>query len=105
MPYAPVYQSWQRLRDYCEKFKWIDPTTHLPTIGYSVPKGIKQWERVPFHITYVTGDGKLEKGYCTCIKVDRRTHKRMLQFVESKQIRWVRDYFVIEVDGTRFINH
>ncbi len=105
MPKITPIQSWNHLRDYCEKFRWPDPRTGIITEGYNPPSSVnkKDVERVPFFIRYITGKGRVESGYCVCLKVNRRRHQRMVQFVESQQIRIVRDYLVIEVNGTRFV--
>jgi len=88
-----------------EKWSWEDPATHLRTTGYNVPSGVHGAKQVPVFIKFVTQSGKLEQGNVICLKVNRRKHQRMVQFVESKEIRIVCDYLVIEVDGTRFLTH
>ncbi len=105
MPTHSPTLSWHHIRNYCEKFRWRDPRSHLLTEGYNPPKSVpeKEIERVPFYIKFITGKGKVEEGYCICLKVVRKRHQRMVQFVESKEIRWVRDYLVMEINGTRFV--
>lgn len=129
MPTKQPSTSWQRIRDYTEKFQWRDKRTGLMTTGYNPPVGAQDLSRVPFFIRYVTGKGRLEQGNAVCLKVDRRKHLRMIQFVtdpslmptsarvsarsripalptrSSSAIRYVRDYLIIEIDGTRFITH
>lgn len=136
MPTKQPSTSWQRIRDYTEKFQWRDKRTGLMTTGYNPPVGAQDLSRVPFFIRYVTGKGRLEQGNAVCLKVDRRKHLRMIQFVtdpslthtsarasgripasgaqsrvpalparSSNAIRFVRDYLIIEIDGTRFITH
>ena len=39
------------------------------------------------------------------LKVNLRKMQRMVKFVNSNQVRWVRDYLVIEVDGMRVMTH
>lgn len=105
MPRNASYMSWVHIRDYCEKFRWTDPHTKLVTEGYNPPSTIPQdqIERVPFSIKYITSKGVVESGYCVCLKVNNRRHQRMVQFIPSNEIRWIRDYLVLEVNGTRFI--
>ena len=106
MPRNTPSQSFQNLRNYTEKFQWRDKTTNLMTTGYNPPQGAAELSRVPYFIKYVTGKGRLEFGNVITLKVDRRRHQRTIQFVDNpSQIRVVRDYLVIEVDGTRFITH
>jgi len=106
MPKTSPSVSFQFIRNYTEKFQWRDARTGLLTIGYNPPKKAQELSRVPYFIRYVTGKGRLESGHVITLKVDRRRHQRTIQFVDNpSQIRVVRDYLVIEVDGTRFITH
>lgn len=105
MPTLQPTMSFQKLRDFTEKWSWIDPKTGIRTNGYNYPRKAKGVERVPFSIKYVTLKGELEQGLVICLKVYPHHHQRMIQFVESKEIRRISDYLVIECDGTRFITH
>lgn len=105
MPRIQPSQSWQSLRNYMEKFSWRDLRTNLLTTGYNPPQSAKEINRVPFFVRYVTGKGILEQGNAICLKVNRRKHLRMIQFIDSQEIRWIRDYLVIEVDGTKIITN
>ena len=105
MPYTQPTQSFQRLRDYMEKWRWEDPKTHIMTTGYNVPSGALKAERVPVHLCYVTQSGHLEEGNVVCLKVDLRRHQRLVQFVDSGEIRRVCDYLIVSVDGMRFYTH
>lgn len=91
------------------------------TTGYNPPAGVQDLSRVPFFIKYVTGKGKFEQGTAICLKVDRRKHLRMIQFIpkttiptqtasipsrrSNNAIRYVRDYLIIEINGTRIITN
>lgn len=105
MPYKQPQQSFQSLRNYTEKFSWIEARTGLRTTGYNPPKGAQEVQRVPFFVRFVTQGGRLEEGNVFCLKVNRRRHQRMIQFVESQEIRILCDYLVIEVDGIRILTH
>lgn len=105
MPRTQPSTSFQQLRNYMEKFAWRDKHTGLMTTGYNPPASAADIARVPFYVKYVTGKGRLEYGNAICIRVDRRRHQRTIKFVESGEIRIIRDYLVIEVDGTRVITH
>ena len=105
MPRTQPTVSFQFLRNYMEKFTWRDKRTGLMTTGYNPPSGAQDIARCPFFVRYVTGKGRLESGNVVCLKVDRRKHLRLIQFVESGLYRYIRDYLVIEVDGTRVITN
>lgn len=105
MPTSTPSVSFQQLRNYMEKFCWVDPHTGLKTTGYNPPKSVKKVSRVPFFVKYVTVKGRFECGNAVCLKVFPRKHQRMIQFVESKEIRIIRDYLVIEVDGMSIVTH
>lgn len=104
MPRQQPTQSYQQLRNYTEKFQWQDPKTKLPTTGYNPPEGVEATQ-VPYYVKYVTKKGVLECGNVVTLKINRRKHQRMVMFTESKEIRWICDALIIEVDGTRFITH
>ncbi len=105
MPYATPTLSWFHIRDFCEKFSWRDPSTGIVTEGYTPPSSVARTEvqRVPFTIKYITSKGVVESGRCICLKVNRRKHMRLVMFVDSNEIRWIRDYLVLEISGTRFV--
>lgn len=96
-------QSWQNIRNYTEKFSWIDPRSGIRTTGFSPPSNAKGLQRIPFFIRYVTLSGKVEQGDCVTLSLNLARHQRMVQFVQSGEIRWVNDNLVIEVDGVRFV--
>ncbi len=105
MPKVQSTISFQKLRSLCELFQWRDKRYGLMTEGFNPPAGAQDVKRVPFSITYVTKKGKLEHGYCVCVRVDRRKKMRLLQYVESGEYRWVYDFLVIEVKGMRVVVH
>ena len=105
MPRQQPIQSFQNLRNFMEKWSWIDPATGYRTTGYNPPPEAKDKKQVPVFIKYVTGAGRLEQGNVICLKVFPRQHQRLVKFVNSGECRRIRDYLIIEVDGTRFITH
>lgn len=105
MPRTQPTQSFQSLRNYMEKWTWTDAASGIRTVGYNPPEDAKDAQRMPFFCRWITGKGKVECGNVVCLKVDLRRHQRKIQFVESKQIRVIRDYLIIEVDGVRIITH
>lgn len=102
MPIKSPQMSFEFLKNYIEKWQWTDPKTGHRTIGYNAPINAKDKRQVPYHIKYVTLQGNLEEGYCVTLKAFPRRRQHMIMFVESKQIRMINDFLVIEVDGTRF---
>ena len=59
----------------------------------------------PFHVKYITIKGEVEQGLVVCLKVYPELRQRMIQFVESRQIRRIRDYLIMEIDGVRIVTH
>ena len=106
MPKMKPTMSWEAIRTLTEKFTWRDKSG-VQVTGFNPPGGKdgKGVQRVPFHIKYITGKGQVESGFCTCIKVYPELKQRMIQFVESRQIRRVRDYLIMEIDGIRIVTH
>lgn len=102
MPTKQPQMSFEFLRNYIEKWQWTDPKTGHHTVGYNAPKDARDKMQVPFHIKYVTLQGNLEEGYCVCLKAWPRRRQHTIMFVESREIRMINDFLVIEVDGTRF---
>ena len=49
--------------------------------------------------------GEVEQGLVVCLKVYPELRQRMIQFVESRQIRRIRDYLIMEIDGVRIVTH
>ena len=98
-------QSFTVLRQFCEKWQWIDPCSNQLVTGYIQPQTARKVERKPCYIKFLTETGHVDEGECVCLKVDVLRHQRMVQFVKSKEIRIVNDILVIEVDGIRFITH
>ena len=62
-------------------------------------------EKLKADNSYVTGEGYLEQGEVVTLKVNLRRHQRKVLFVTSGEIRVLRDYLIIEVDGMRILTH
>lgn len=105
MPKQQPTVSYTLLRNYTELFQWTDPTTRTIRKGFNPPTEVKDAERVPFFIRYITAGGKVEEGTVTCISAQPERQQRKIKFVQSGEIRIVYDYLVVEVDGTRFLSH
>ena len=110
MPRRQPTISYQTLRDHCEKWEWKDPRTNVTVRGYNPPEGAKGKRQVPFFIKYLTLRGVVEQGTVVCLKVflyggasGKGAHQRMIQFVESKQVRRICDILIMEVDGIKVI--
>lgn len=53
----------------------------------------------------ITSRGELIEGTVITLKVFTREHQRMVKFCASNQIRRIRDYLVLEIDGIRVVTH
>ena len=102
---AKYQQSYQNLRQFCEKWQWIDPRSGQQVTGYVHPQTARNVKRKSFYIKFLTKTGHVDEGECVCLKVDVLRHQRKVQFVNSGEIRVVNDILVLEVDGSRFITH
>lgn len=96
--------SWQDIRKLCERWSWIDERTGVRVTGYNPPEKAKARQQVPFYVKYLTLRGVVEEGNVISLRVFLQQHQRMIQFVESKQIRRICDILIIEVDGIRIIS-
>ena len=105
MPSSKPSQSWTEIRTLTEKFEWTDTRTGIRVTGMNPPHGAKDVKRKPFYIRYITGKGIVEEGVVTCIRVDPYRHMRRVRYEQSREIRWVRDYLIIEIDGIRIVTH
>lgn len=105
MPRSSPTISWQQLRVHCEQWTWNDRRTGARVTGFNPPDDAIDPQRKPFHLRYVTGKGNLEEGEMICLKVFPQLHQRMVQFTGSRQIRRVRDYLIISVNGIRVVTH
>ena len=107
MPKMKPTMSWVEVRTLTEKFTWRDPKTGVQVTGFNPPGGKdgKGVQRVPYHLRYITGKGVCEQGRVVTLKVFPEIKQRMVQYVESKQIRRVRDYLIMEIDGIRIVTH
>ena len=107
MPKNNPILSWTQIRNYAELFEWRDAKTGVTVRGYNPPGGKdgKGVQRVPFHVKYITIKGEVEQGLVVCLKVYPELRQRMIQYVESRQIRRIRDYLIMEIDGVRIVTH
>lgn len=103
----PTHQptiSFQQIRHLTEKFLWDSPQGVRIT-GFNPPRGAKNVTQKPYFVKYVTGKGIVEEGEVITLKVDVRRHQRKVKFVNSNQIRVLRDYLIIEIDGFRVVTN
>ena len=105
MPRQTPTISWQQLRNIMEQWQWQDPRTGLTVTGFNPPDKAAGRQQRPFFVRYITGKGIVEEGECVCLKVYPREHQRMVKFTQSNQIRRLRDYLVISVNGFRVVTH
>lgn len=102
MPYQTPTLPWEQIRNHTEKWSWIDPKSGIRTTGFNPPSSAKKKRQVPYFIRYLTSDGLTEYGEVVTLKVFPEQHQRMVKFIHSNEIRRIRDYLIIEVDGVRF---
>lgn len=106
MPVRRPSVSFQQIRNLCERWSWADPTTGVRVTGFNVPEEARKTARqVPFYVRYVTGKGRYEHGEVISLKVNTRSHQRLVKFTASGECRWLRDYLIIEIDGYRVVTH
>ena len=106
MPKVQPTISYQELRKVMEQWTWKDPRTGLQVTGYNVPDAARKTARQkPFYFRAITIKGEVIAGTAICLKVFLDSRQRMVQFTESRQIRRIRDYLVMEVNGMRVITH
>jgi hypothetical protein len=101
MPKKQPSEHWQKVRMFAEKWTWQDKRTGLMTVVYNPPPGVQKLARVPFFVRFVTKSGRLESGMVISLDVDRRKHLRRVQFVDSGAIRYVWDFLIVDIDGTK----
>lgn len=105
MPKNNPIVSFERIREYAERWEWTVPSTGMLTIGYNPPKNAIKPHRVPFHLKAVSIHGEKYDCTCVCLKVDRRNGRRQIMIQPSGEIRWVQDMLIQEIDGVRFVAH
>ena len=103
MPRETMKLSYTTIRNYAERWSW--EIGGRKRQGINVPEGAVNVKRVPFYVKYITSKGVVEEGMVVCLKVFPHEHQRMVQFVDSKEIRRIRDYLIIEIDGHQFMTH
>lgn len=105
------FTSYTRIREYAERWTWIDPVTRLRKRGHVVPSGAINPERVPFSLLAVSEKGHRIEGEVVCISVLPQKGMRRVKFVadcgrhKKDDIIWVCDKLIIEIDGVRFVTH
>lgn len=95
--------DWQQIRALLECFTWRDEVTGVAVSGHNPPKGAKELRRKPVFVRYITKSGTVEQGTVVGLKTFTRQHQRLVQFVESQQIRRICDILIIEIDGIRIV--
>lgn len=104
MPARQPTISFQQIRHLTEKFVWDSPQGVRIT-GFNPPREAKNVTQKPYYVRYVTGKGHLEEGEVITLAVSVRRHQRKVKFIRSNQIRILRDYLIIEIDGFRVVTN
>ena len=105
MPTKQPTISWQSLRNYMEQWTWRERRTGLQRSGFNPPQDAVKPTQKPYYMRAITNKGEVISGQVITLKVYTREHQRMVKFCESNQIRRIRDYLIIEIDGKRVITH
>lgn len=105
MPTHRPELSWEHIRNYTERFSWIDRRTGVRVTGFNPPADATQKQQVPYFVRAITKDGTVICGQCITLRLNRPLRQRLVKFLPSGECRWLRDYLIIEVDGVRFVTH
>ena len=105
MPRQRPVVSWQQLRNYMEQWVWRDPRTGCEVTGFNPPEKAAEKRQRPFYFRAITSKGEVIGGEAVCLKVFLNKRQRMVRFTASGEIRRIRDYLVMEVNGVRIITH
>lgn len=97
--------SWTLIRNFTEKFQWLDPSDGSTREGFNPPPSAVNKQRKPYDICYITSKGIVERGRVVTLTVKPHLHQRMVRFIDSNQVRMVRDYLVVCVDDVYFRTH
>lgn len=104
MPTIAPTISWQQLRNYMEQWTWRQGDCTVT--GFNPPEKARDKRQKPFYFRAVTGKGEVIGGEAVCLKVfNGKEHQRMVRFTQSGQVRRIRDYLVMEVNGIRVVTH
>ena len=103
MPRQQQKLSWNTIRNYAERWSWEERGEVKQ--GINPPPHAVKVQHVPYYVKYITSKGVLEEGMVITLKVFPDLHQRMIQFVNSGEIRRIRDYLIVEIDGHRFVTH
>lgn len=124
MPQRTPVLDYSQIRNYAERFTWLNPTTGQQETGYNPPSNAIDKHSVPFTVTFLTESGHAYRGRAICIGVNTAQHTRRLQFLDDAlmqmpgytdrqrrdlfqyiprgEVRQVSDLLIIEIDGVRF---
>lgn len=97
--------SWTLIRNFAEKFQWFDATDGSMREGFNPPPNAVGKQRKPYDICYITSKGIVERGRVVTLTVKPNLHQRMIRFVDSNQVRMVRDYLIVSIDDNYFRTH
>lgn len=120
MPSSTPVVSYTRIREYAERFDWVDPVTNRLQVGYNPPPNALDVVHHPFNVTFLTSEGVAYTATVICTKVFPTVHSRNLFFltdgeqpagsaimkkIRKGETRCVSDLLIVEIDGVRFSSH
>lgn len=131
MPRSRPTLDYSQIRNYAEKFAWIDAVTGVSQTGFNPPSNALDKRPVPFTIVWLTEAGVPYRGRAVCVGVNTHARSRRLRFIEEAhvcignpsssirqsrtkadseiykviprgEVRQVSDILIVEIDGVRF---
>ena len=88
-----------------EQWIWTDQKTGVQVTGFNPPDKAKEKRQKPFFFRAITSKGEVIAGEAICLKVYLNLHQRMVKFTQSGEIRRIRDYLVLDVNGIKVVTH
>lgn len=127
MPTKQPILDYTQIRNYAERWQWIDPHSGQTVTGFNPPSNAVDKRHVPFTVTFLTLEGMPYKGRAVCESVNINARTRLLRFIEEAYLqmpgytdaqrraqfkyipkgekRQVSDILIVEIDGVRFSAH
>ena len=62
---AKYHQSYQNLRQFCEKWQWIDPRSGQQVTGYVHPQTARNVKRKSFDVSLFFKNHRHDQGQCS----------------------------------------
>lgn len=80
---------------------------HVRDVAKLIDRRSADGEKIPFSICVQAQNGRLidtkTKKDCICLKNVPDAHAHLIKFMESEEVRQIRDVLILRVDDTRII--